>query len=118
MDHASPPGHRRGAAGRRPHRHRGRPATRRLGGMSAAIGLAFGAGSGFAQQAATSLPPVQVEALSSALARTLQTPQVHDRLAAGGVEVSVAPPAAFAAFLRQQIDKYAALSRRTGITLD
>lgn len=63
-------------------------------------------------------PPVQVEALSSALTRTLQTPQVHDRLAAGGVEVSVAPPAAFAAFLRQQVDKYAALSRRTGITLD
>jgi tripartite-type tricarboxylate transporter receptor subunit TctC len=49
---------------------------------------------------------------------TLQTPRIRDRLAAGGLDVSVAPPAAFAEFLRQQIDKYTLLARRTGITLD
>ena len=63
-------------------------------------------------------PAPFVETLSTEIMRALQTPRISDRLAAGGLVVSVAPPAAFAGFLRQQIDKYAALAKRTGITLD
>jgi len=71
---------------------------------------------GFVAPARTPAP--FVEMLSTEIMRTLQTPRIRDRLSAGGLVVSVAPPAAFAEFLRQQIDKYAALARRTGITLD
>jgi len=71
---------------------------------------------GFVAPARTPAPIVQM--LSTEIMRTLQTPRIRDRLSAGGLVVSVAPPAAFAEFLRQQIDKYAALARRTGITLD
>lgn len=71
---------------------------------------------GFVAPARTPAP--FVNALASEIARTLQTPSIRDRLAVGGLVVSVEPPAAFAEFLRQQIDKYAALARRTGITLD
>ena len=71
---------------------------------------------GFVAPAHTPAP--LVDRLSTEVARALQTPSIRDRLAAGGLIVSVAPPAAFAEFLRQQIDKYAALARRTGITLD
>ena len=62
-------------------------------------------------------PAAFVETLSTEIMKTLQTPRIRERLAAGGLDVSVAPPAAFAAFLRQQIDKYTLLARRTGITL-
>lgn len=71
---------------------------------------------GFVAPARTPAPFVNL--LSTEIARTLQTPRIHDRLANDGVVVSVAPPAAFAEFLREQIDKYTALSKRTGITLD
>lgn len=59
-----------------------------------------------------------IDRLSAEIIRTLQAPAMRDRLADDGVVVDVAPPAAFADFLRQQVDKYAALSRRTGIRLD
>jgi len=59
-----------------------------------------------------------VNTLGAEIAKTLQTPSIRDRLASGGLIVSTAPPAAFAEFLRQQVDKYAALAKRTGITLD
>ena len=62
-------------------------------------------------------PAPFVERLSTAIMETLQTPRIRERLAAGGLDVSVAPPAAFAEFLREQIDKYTLLARRTGITL-
>jgi tripartite-type tricarboxylate transporter receptor subunit TctC len=71
---------------------------------------------GFIAPARTPAPFVHT--LSTEIMRTLQTPRIRDLLAACGLDVSVAPPAAFAEFLRQQIDKYAALARRTGITLD
>ena len=71
---------------------------------------------GFVAPART--PPPFVETLSIEIMRTLQTPRIGERLAAGGLDVSVAPPAAFAQFLRQQIDKYVQLARRTGITLN
>ena len=71
---------------------------------------------GFVAPARTPAP--FIETLSGEIMRTLQTPRIRERLAAGGLDVSVAPPAAFAAFLRQQIDKYMLLARRTGITLD
>ena len=59
-----------------------------------------------------------VEMLSTEIMGTLQTPRIRERLAAGGLDVSVAPPADFAEFLREQIDKYTLLARRTGITLN
>jgi tripartite-type tricarboxylate transporter receptor subunit TctC len=71
---------------------------------------------GFVAPARTPAPFIQT--LSGEIMRALQTPRIRERLAAGGLDVSVAPPAAFAAFLRQQIDKYMLLARRTGITLD
>jgi len=71
---------------------------------------------GFVAPARTPAP--FIETLSGEIMRTLQTPRIRERLAAGGLDVSVAPPAAFAAFLRQQIDMYTLLARRTGITLD
>jgi tripartite-type tricarboxylate transporter receptor subunit TctC len=71
---------------------------------------------GFVAPART--PPAFVERLGTEITASLQAPTMRDRLLHGGLVVSVAPPAAFAEFLRQQIEKYAALSRRTGITLD
>lgn len=71
---------------------------------------------GFVAPAHTPAP--LVAELSTEIARALQTPSVHDRLLSGGFVVSVGPPAVFMAFLRQQIEKYAALAKRTGITLD
>jgi len=71
---------------------------------------------GFVAPARTPAP--FIETLSGEIMRTLQTPRIRERLAAGGLDVSVAPPAAFAGFLRQQIDMYTLLARRTGITLD
>jgi tripartite-type tricarboxylate transporter receptor subunit TctC len=71
---------------------------------------------GFVAPART--PAAAVQTLSTEIMRTLQTPRIRDRLAAGGLDASAAPPAAFAEFLRRQIDKYALLARRTGITLD
>ncbi|QSI31807.1 tripartite tricarboxylate transporter substrate binding protein [Variovorax sp. RKNM96] len=71
---------------------------------------------GFVAPART--PSRFVDTLSTEIAKTLQTPHIRDRLASDGVVVSVEPPEVFAEFLRQQIDKYAALARRTGIRLD
>jgi tripartite-type tricarboxylate transporter receptor subunit TctC len=71
---------------------------------------------GFVAPAHTPAPAVN--ALCTEITKALQSPGIRDRLLSGGVVVSVAPPAGFAAFLRQQIAKYAALARRTGITLD
>lgn len=71
---------------------------------------------GFVAPARTS--PKAVATLSAELAKALQAPKIRARLADDGVVVSVAPPTAFTAFLRQQVDKYAALAKRTGIRLD
>lgn len=71
---------------------------------------------GFVAPALTPAP--LVDRLSVVIEKTLQAPHIRDRLAGDGVIVSVEPPAVFAEFLRQQVDKYAALARRTGIRLD
>lgn len=71
---------------------------------------------GFVAPART--PPAIVETLGAAIMGALQTPAIRDRLLHGGLLVSVAPPAAFREFLRKQVEKYAALSRRTGIMLE
>ena len=63
-------------------------------------------------------PPKVAGPLSAEIARTLQAPMIRTRLADDGVVISVASPAAFATFLRLQVDKYAALAKRTGIKLD
>jgi tripartite-type tricarboxylate transporter receptor subunit TctC len=56
--------------------------------------------------------------LSAEIARSLQAPAIRTKLADDGVVVSVRPPAEFAAFLRDQVGKYTALAKRTGIRLD
>jgi tripartite-type tricarboxylate transporter receptor subunit TctC len=71
---------------------------------------------GFVAPART--PASIVETLGTEIAKALQTPSVRDRLLDGGIVVSVATGAAFTEFLRRQIDKYAALAKRTGITLE
>ena len=71
---------------------------------------------GFVAPAHTPAPCV--DTLSTEISKALQTPSIRDRLLSGGLVVSVAPPAAFAEFLREQIEKYAALAARTGIRLD
>ncbi|WP_413763900.1 TonB-dependent receptor [Variovorax sp. Varisp41] len=118
MDHASLPGDRRGAAGRRPHRHRGRPATRRLGGVSAAIGLAFSAGSGFAQQAATSLPPVQVEAGAQGALSLAEPTQTGSRLGLTPLETPASIEVLTGETIRARgdVSVIEAATRATGIT--
>lgn len=70
---------------------------------------------GFVAPARTPAP--LVDALSTEIMRALQTPHIRHRLEASGNVISVEPPAAFAEFLRQQVDKYVELARRTGIVL-
>jgi tripartite-type tricarboxylate transporter receptor subunit TctC len=71
---------------------------------------------GFVAPART--PAAFVERLGTEIGRVLQAPRLRGLLLQSGLVVSVAPPAAFAEFLRKQVEKYAALARRTGITLD
>ena len=68
--------------------------------------------------AAAGTPPKIIDTLGAAIARTLQTPRLRESLADDGVVISAAPAKAFDAFLRQEVDKYAALSKRTGVRLD
>lgn len=63
-------------------------------------------------------PPEIAWTLSDEIATTLQSAAIQTKLADDGVVISVAPPAAFAVFLQQQVTKYTELARRTGIRLD
>nr|WP_246294972.1 tripartite tricarboxylate transporter substrate-binding protein [Schlegelella koreensis] len=71
---------------------------------------------GFVAPART--PAAFVDRLAAEIMSALQTPSLRNVLLQSGLVVSVAGPAAFAQFLRRQIEKYALLARRTGITLD
>jgi tripartite-type tricarboxylate transporter receptor subunit TctC len=71
---------------------------------------------GFVAPAGTSRP--WVEEVRRAIEKTLTDPQAQARLAPAGVEVTVSTPAAFADFLRGEVQKYAALARRTGVRLE
>jgi tripartite-type tricarboxylate transporter receptor subunit TctC len=71
---------------------------------------------GFVAPAGT--PASFLDTLSIEMAKSLQAPNMRDRLLDGGLIVSVAPRAAFTEFLRRQVEKYTALAKRTGITLD
>ncbi|NML44233.1 tripartite tricarboxylate transporter substrate binding protein [Ramlibacter sp. G-1-2-2] len=71
---------------------------------------------GFVAPAHTPAP--LVDTLSTETVKALQATSIRDRLLQGGFVVSTAPPAAFADFLRHQVDKYTALAKRTGIVLD
>ncbi len=106
MDHASPPGDRRGAAGRR------------FGGVSAAIGLAFGAGGSFAQQATTSLPPVQVEAGARTALSLAEPTQTGSRLGLTPLETPASIEVLTGDTIRARGDVSVidAATRATGIT--
>lgn len=71
---------------------------------------------GFVAPART--PAALVNTIGSEIMRALGTPAIRNKLADDGAVITVAPPAAFTALLRQQVDTYAALARRTGIRLD
>lgn len=71
---------------------------------------------GFVAPAGT--PAAFVERLGAEIGRSLQSPAIRDRLLHGGLIVSIARGAAFREFLQRQVEKYTALARRTGITLD
>ncbi|MGQ3183687.1 MAG: TonB-dependent receptor plug domain-containing protein, partial [Brevundimonas aurantiaca] len=98
--------------------HRGRPAARRLGGVSAAIGLAFGAGSSFAQQAAPSLPPVQVEAGAQAALSLAEPTQTGSRLGLTPLETPASIEVLTGETIRARgdVSVIEAATRATGIT--
>jgi tripartite-type tricarboxylate transporter receptor subunit TctC len=71
---------------------------------------------GFVAPART--PADVVRRLGDEIAAALREPAIGARLADDGAVIAVAPGAAFAIFLRAQIDKYTALARRTGLKVD
>lgn len=71
---------------------------------------------GFVAPAGT--PAAFVDRLGTEIGRSLESPAIRDRLLDGGLIVSVVRGAGFTEFLKRQVEKYAALARRTGITLD
>ena len=51
--------------------------------------------------------------------QTMKTPEVVERLAKGGVEVvTSASPAAFAAFVGEDTERWAKVARESGATVD
>jgi tripartite-type tricarboxylate transporter receptor subunit TctC len=63
-------------------------------------------------------PPAIVGKLNEELVRILHMPDTAERLAAQGVDVVASSPAEFAAFIRQDVAKYAKLIRTAGIRVD
>lgn len=62
--------------------------------------------------------PAVVGRLYEEIARVLRSPAVAGRMAELGAVVHVGSPAQFTAFLQQEIARYAALARRTGIKVE
>jgi len=71
---------------------------------------------GFVAPAGT--PARAVERLYAGIASVLRTPAVAQRLAELATVVNIAGPEQFGIFLRQEIAKYSALARRTGIKVE
>jgi tripartite-type tricarboxylate transporter receptor subunit TctC len=71
---------------------------------------------GIAAQGAT--PKDLVSRLNRDIARVLETGEMRSRIAAEGAEVRGGSPEEFTAFLRAEIDKWAAVIRKAGIKLE
>ncbi|HKU69592.1 MAG TPA: tripartite tricarboxylate transporter substrate binding protein [Burkholderiales bacterium] len=63
-------------------------------------------------------PLAIVGKLSDEVIRLLKMPDVVERLAAQGVDVVASPPVEFAAFIKQDVAKYAKLVKTAGIRVD
>jgi tripartite-type tricarboxylate transporter receptor subunit TctC len=63
-------------------------------------------------------PPPIVNQLYAEIEQALDAPDLSKRMSERAVIMAVARPEVFAAFLRSEIDKYAALAKRTGITIE
>ena len=64
------------------------------------------------------MPRATVDAIHAAMTRTLAMPEVKERLAVMGAEPSGMAPAAFAAFVRAELAKYAKVVRDSGAKVD
>jgi len=71
---------------------------------------------GFVAPART--PAAVVERQADALGKVLRSPEAAPQFAELGAEIAVSTPSGFASFLRAEVDRFAALSRRTGMRLD
>lgn len=63
-------------------------------------------------------PPAILSKLSTEVIRILRLPEMHERLATQGVDVVASTPAEFAAFIRQDVAKYAKLVKAADIRVD
>jgi len=63
-------------------------------------------------------PPDVIETLHRATVATLQDPAIRQRLADLGVEVGGDTPAEFAAYIKQEIPKWAAVIKESGATME
>ena len=63
-------------------------------------------------------PDAVVQRLNAEVQRGLQSPRVKDAFAQGGIAAQGGSPEQFAAFVREDIDRYADVIRRAHITLD
>jgi tripartite-type tricarboxylate transporter receptor subunit TctC len=60
-----------------------------------------------------------VQRLYEVMQQTMKSPEVVERLAKGGVEVvTSASPAAFAAFVAEDTERWAKVARESGATVD
>jgi tripartite-type tricarboxylate transporter receptor subunit TctC len=64
------------------------------------------------------LPPAVAERLAAAFIGTLSDAEVQRRLAAAGFTLDPLPPAAFAAFQRAEVARWAEMVQLTGVKLD
>lgn len=63
-------------------------------------------------------PQTIISKLHAEVVRILRLPEITERLATQGVEVVASSPAEFAAFIKQDVAKYAKLVRTAGIRID
>ena len=75
----------------------------------------FEAGVWYGMMGPAALPPEIVARLHQELARIVRLPEVRERLAVEGVEPVGNTPAEFAAYLKTEMAKYAAVARKAQI---
>src|SRR5690606_19317398 len=78
----------------------------------------FEAGSWYGLYAPAGTPPEIVTKLHAELARALEKPEMRNQLSAQGAEPIGNSPQEFAAFIRAEIDKWAAVIRASGARKD
>lgn len=63
-------------------------------------------------------PPAVIEKLNRAFTRALLTPEVHERLLTQGADPVPGSPEAFAAFMQEEMAKWAPVVKQAGVKLD